>query len=189
VARQAGRKHAAVDARVIAAKAAAKASGSRGLTRYKRVPSRRVRRSARATPIMMPVVVRSKPRSSTRRSTFDVPAPRAIRNPNSRVLCETVYDITPYRPMLASSRAKPPNRATKATATSCWDVERSTCSCSVIISDKARLGSSARTSPIRANVAEINPVFGSGLIPIAGFRQPTEGLGARQIQFSLDFEF
>jgi hypothetical protein len=41
----------------------------------------------------------------------------------------------------------------------------------------------------RANVAEINPLFGSGLIPIAGFRQPTEGPGAQQIQFSLDFEF
>jgi hypothetical protein len=41
----------------------------------------------------------------------------------------------------------------------------------------------------RANVAQINPVFGSNLIPIAGFGQPTEALGARQIQFSLDFEF
>jgi hypothetical protein len=41
----------------------------------------------------------------------------------------------------------------------------------------------------RANVAEINPVFGSNLSPIAGFQQPTLGLGARQIQFSLDFEF
>jgi hypothetical protein len=41
----------------------------------------------------------------------------------------------------------------------------------------------------RANVAQINPVFGSSLTPIAGFRQPTGGLGARQIQFSVDFEF
>jgi hypothetical protein len=41
----------------------------------------------------------------------------------------------------------------------------------------------------RANVAQINPVFGSGLTPIAGFGQPTEALGSRQIQFSLDFEF
>jgi hypothetical protein len=41
----------------------------------------------------------------------------------------------------------------------------------------------------RANVAQINPVFGSNLTPMAGFGQPTEGLGARQIQFSLDFEF
>ena len=41
----------------------------------------------------------------------------------------------------------------------------------------------------RANVAQINPVFGSGLFPIAEYGQPTEGLGARQIQFSLDFEF
>src|SRR5262249_26087533 len=41
----------------------------------------------------------------------------------------------------------------------------------------------------RANVAQINPVFGSGQIPIAGFRQPIAGTGARQIQFCLDFEF
>lgn len=41
----------------------------------------------------------------------------------------------------------------------------------------------------RANIAQINPVFGSNLTPIAGFGQPTEALNARQIQFSIDFEF
>ena len=41
----------------------------------------------------------------------------------------------------------------------------------------------------RANVAQINPVFGSALVPLSGFGQPIEGLGARQIEFSLDFEF
>ena len=41
----------------------------------------------------------------------------------------------------------------------------------------------------RSNVSEINPVFGSGVTPIPGFRQPIAGTGARQIQFSLDFEF
>jgi len=41
----------------------------------------------------------------------------------------------------------------------------------------------------RTNVSEINPVFGSGVTPIAGFREPLAGTGARQIQFSLDFEF
>jgi len=40
-----------------------------------------------------------------------------------------------------------------------------------------------------ANVSQINPVFGSDLTPIPGFRQPIAGTGARQIQFSLDFEF
>jgi hypothetical protein len=39
------------------------------------------------------------------------------------------------------------------------------------------------------NVSQINPVFGSGLTPMPGFRQPIAGTGARQIQFSLDFEF
>ena len=41
----------------------------------------------------------------------------------------------------------------------------------------------------RPNVAQINPVFGSNLTPGSGFGQPIEGTGARQIQFSLDFEF
>src|SRR5438132_8130957 len=40
-----------------------------------------------------------------------------------------------------------------------------------------------------ANVSQINPVFGSSLTPMPGFRQPIAGTGARQIQFSLDFEF
>ncbi|HET6142091.1 MAG TPA: TonB-dependent receptor [Candidatus Acidoferrales bacterium] len=39
------------------------------------------------------------------------------------------------------------------------------------------------------NVLQVNPVFGSGATPIAGFGAPLEGLGARQVQFSLDFEF
>jgi len=41
----------------------------------------------------------------------------------------------------------------------------------------------------RSNVLQANSVFGSGLTPISGFRQPIAGTGARQIQFSLDFEF
>ena len=41
----------------------------------------------------------------------------------------------------------------------------------------------------RSNIAQINPVFGSSLTPIRGFGKPVLGLGARQIQFSLDFEF
>jgi Carboxypeptidase regulatory-like domain/TonB dependent receptor/TonB-dependent Receptor Plug Domain len=40
-----------------------------------------------------------------------------------------------------------------------------------------------------ANLSQINPVFGSSLTPMPGFRQPMAGTGARQIQFSLDFEF
>jgi len=39
-----------------------------------------------------------------------------------------------------------------------------------------------------ANVSQINPVFGSGLTPMPGFKQPIAGINARQIQFSLDFE-
>jgi hypothetical protein len=39
------------------------------------------------------------------------------------------------------------------------------------------------------NMLEINPVFGPGAEPIAGFGRPLQGMGARQVQFSLDFEF
>jgi len=39
------------------------------------------------------------------------------------------------------------------------------------------------------NVSQIDAVFGSGLSPIPGFRRPIAGTGARQFQFSLDFEF
>ena len=41
----------------------------------------------------------------------------------------------------------------------------------------------------RSNVSRINPVYGMGALPAAGFRLPIAGAGARQIQFSLDFEF
>jgi hypothetical protein len=41
----------------------------------------------------------------------------------------------------------------------------------------------------RTNVTRINPVFGLGSVPQPGFLQPLAGAGARQIQFSLDFEF
>jgi hypothetical protein len=40
-----------------------------------------------------------------------------------------------------------------------------------------------------SNVIQINQIFGSNLSPIAGFGQPIQDTGARQIQFSLDFEF
>lgn len=39
------------------------------------------------------------------------------------------------------------------------------------------------------NVSEINPYFGLGVIPLAGFGAPINALSARQIQFSLDFEY
>jgi hypothetical protein len=41
----------------------------------------------------------------------------------------------------------------------------------------------------RTNVSQINPFFGSGSVPLTGFGTPTEALNARQIQFSLDFEY
>ena len=41
----------------------------------------------------------------------------------------------------------------------------------------------------RANVTRLNPVFGTGALAQPGFLQPLAGAGARQIQFSLDFEF
>ena len=41
----------------------------------------------------------------------------------------------------------------------------------------------------RANVVQINPIFGTAAVPQPGFLQPIAGAGARQIQFSLDFEY
>jgi hypothetical protein len=41
----------------------------------------------------------------------------------------------------------------------------------------------------RTNVNQINPFFGSGATPFAGFGVPIRALNARQIQFSLDFEY
>ena len=40
-----------------------------------------------------------------------------------------------------------------------------------------------------SNVVRINPIFGTAAVPLPGFLQPIAGAGARQIQFSLDFEF
>ena len=39
------------------------------------------------------------------------------------------------------------------------------------------------------NVSQVNPVFGSGGTPLRDFGKPVEIINARQIQFSLDFEF
>jgi hypothetical protein len=41
----------------------------------------------------------------------------------------------------------------------------------------------------RANVAQVNPVYGVGPIPVSSWLEPISGAGARRIQFSLDFEF
>jgi hypothetical protein len=40
-----------------------------------------------------------------------------------------------------------------------------------------------------SNVVRINPIFGPAASPQPGFLQPIAGAGARQIQFSVDFEF
>ena len=39
------------------------------------------------------------------------------------------------------------------------------------------------------NVSQINPFFGAGAAPLVGFGAPINALSARQIQFSLDFEY
>src|SRR5713226_8879548 len=95
VARQAGKKHAAREAMVITTNADPKASGSRGLTLYKRFLSNRVNASDTAAPSKTPPAVNPRPRDITSRNRLDAPAPSAMRSPNSRVLCDTAYDITP----------------------------------------------------------------------------------------------
>jgi hypothetical protein len=41
----------------------------------------------------------------------------------------------------------------------------------------------------RQNVIQLNPVFGSGVAPVASFGRPIDAANARHIQFSIDFEF
>ena len=41
----------------------------------------------------------------------------------------------------------------------------------------------------RANVSQVNPVYGAGALAQGGWLLPLTGAGARRIQFSLDFEF
>ena len=41
----------------------------------------------------------------------------------------------------------------------------------------------------RANATELDVYYGSGATPRAGFGRPTAGSGARQVQFSVDYEF
>ena len=45
--------------------------------------------------------------------TFRCSAPSAIRIPISRVRCATLYDITPYNPIIASTVATNPNTVDK----------------------------------------------------------------------------
>ncbi len=65
VARHAGKKHAANAAMVMTTNAEPKASGSRGLTLYNRLPISRVNPSATAAPKATPLAVNAKPRAST----------------------------------------------------------------------------------------------------------------------------
>lgn len=39
------------------------------------------------------------------------------------------------------------------------------------------------------NISELNPVFGSALTPLASFARPIEAFSARQVEFSIDFEY
>lgn len=41
----------------------------------------------------------------------------------------------------------------------------------------------------RPSATGLNPVFGSGTTPLPFFGQPIDGLTARRVEFSLDFEF
>src|SRR5713226_393960 len=94
-ARRAGKKHAASETIVITTSADPKASGSRGLTLYRRFPSKRVEASAAPAPSNTPPAVNVKPRDITSRNRLDASAPSAMRSPSSCVLCDTAYDITP----------------------------------------------------------------------------------------------
>src|ERR1700675_1617720 len=79
------------------------------------LPINRVNASATAPPSSTPPSMSANPRDITSRSTFDAPAPSAMRNPSSRELCDTAYDITPYNPIAASSSANPRDITSRST--------------------------------------------------------------------------
>jgi hypothetical protein len=39
------------------------------------------------------------------------------------------------------------------------------------------------------NVSQVNPFYGAGSSPLPGFGRPIDAFNARQLQFSIDFEF
>jgi hypothetical protein len=41
----------------------------------------------------------------------------------------------------------------------------------------------------RFNVSEVNPYYGPNRSPLPGFSHPVSAFNARQMQFSIDFEF
>jgi len=45
------------------------------------------------------------------------------------------------------------------------------------------------TGEVARIVAQVNPVFTSGSVALPSFLQPLTAVGARRMQFSLDFEF
>ena len=83
-----------------------------------------------AVPMITPSATSTNTRTSTSRTTPAGSAPSAIRMPISARRLVTAYDVTPYRPRPASSRASvPKNPVTSATRRSCVS-EASTRSCS-----------------------------------------------------------
>jgi len=150
--RPGGQKHAANDAMVITASAEPNASGSRGLTLYKRFPSSRVNPSAGR---------RTKGHTAGRQPqatwtslalTDSMRPPKRHTQPQlARALRHRVRHH-PYNPMTASSSASPPKTPTKVTATICGRSSDRVALCSVITSKRARFPSRACTSRVSAFV-------------------------------------
>ena len=85
--------------------------------------------------------------------------------PISFVRCATLYAVTPYSPIAASTSATMPNNPARLATARCWSKDRSTCCCIVLTLVTVRFGSaSARTrfscgssTPGGTSVTSISP--------------------------------
>ena len=82
---------------------------------------------------------------NTSHATFFCVAPNAMRIPISRVRCATIYAITPYSPIAASSAASSPKHNEKNVSSRSENAISSTCWSKVFMSNTGRFASALCT--------------------------------------------
>ena len=115
---------------------------------------KRVVAIAAPSPIARPTPIRKATSPSTMRSTRDCSAPSAMRIPISFRRRVTLYDIAPYNPIVARTRASPPKNPESVASSRSRDNDSSTCSASVLNCKET----SGLTLAIEDFTAEIRPV-------------------------------
>src|SRR6185312_14701993 len=101
-------------------------------------------------PITMPNATIRNPSPNTRRNTWPRLAPRALRKPISPVRRVTAYDMTPYNPTAASTRAATPKPNDKLTTRRSWRIDSRMRTDS---GSTATMGSSGSTEAMAARTA------------------------------------